>query len=180
MAPLSGPAPTAHQHAPLIVTAALDKTAFAFFDTQRRRHFPPARNQLTAHLTLFHALPPSQAADIIARLKLLTRGEPPIPAEATGLINLGGGVAYRIHAPALDRLREALVDAWLPLLSAQDRSGFRPHITIQNKAKPAEAKALVAALTATFTPIRFTITGLDLWHYLGGPWAAAASCRFQP
>lgn len=94
-------------------------------------------------------------------------------------MNLGRGVAYRIQAPLLDRLREALVDAWLPLLSAQDRAGFRPHITIQNKAEPAEAKALSSALTATFEPVRFTIVGLDLWRYLGGPWKAAGQFRFR-
>ena len=168
-----------HPHAPLILTAALDRQAFAFFDAQRRRYFPPERNQLAAHLTLFHALPPSQHADIAARCKLLTRGEPPIAAEATGLINLGKGVAYRIHAPALVTLRAALADAWLPLLSAQDRGGFAAHITIQNKAEPAAAKALLTALQATFTPIRFTLPGLDLWHYLGGPWEGAGSFRLR-
>ena len=134
---------------------------------------------MSAHLTLFHALPPSQLDDIIARCRLLTRGESPIAAEAIGLINLGKGVAYRIHAPALDRLREDLAQAWLPLLSAQDRSGFRAHITIQNKAEPLTARALLAALTACFTPVRFTITGLDLWRYLGGPWEAAGAFRFR-
>lgn len=178
MAGLNDP-PAQPSHAPLILTAALDKAALAFFDTQRCRHFPPQCNQLTAHLTLFHALPPSAEADILTRCKLITRGERAIPAEATGLMNLGGGVAYRIHAPALDRLREALVDAWLPLLSAQDRAGFRPHITIQNKVPPAEAKALINALAATFAPVRFTITGLDLWRYLGGPWEPIASSRFR-
>ena len=44
---------------PLIVTAELGPADFAWLDAQRRAHFPPERNQLAAHLTMFHALPPS-------------------------------------------------------------------------------------------------------------------------
>ena len=43
--------------APLIVTALLDEQAQEWFDRLRRNHFPPARNHLDAHLTLFHRLP---------------------------------------------------------------------------------------------------------------------------
>ncbi len=170
---------TLHPHAPLILTATLNKPAFAFFDTMRRRHFPPERNQLSAHLTLFHALPPSQYEDIVSRCRMVTRGERAIEAEATGLFNLGKGVAYRVHAPALERLRAGLAEAWLPLLSAQDRGGFAAHVTIQNKVEPEAAKALLADLRATFAPVRFTIPGLALWRYIGGPWEAAASFAFR-
>jgi len=170
---------TQHPHAPLILTAAIDKAAFAFFDGQRSRYFPPERNQLSAHLTLFHALPPSQADEVAVRCRLLARGQPPVAAQATGLMNLGKGVAYRVQAPELVRLRAELADAWLPLLSAQDRGGFSPHITIQNKAEPATARALLAALAATFEPIRFQVVGFDLWRYFGGPWEAAGSFGFR-
>ncbi len=110
---------------------------------------------------------------------MMARGQSPIAAQATGLMNLGRGVAYRLHAPELDRLRAELADAWLPLLSAQDRGGYRARITIQNKAEPAQAKALLTALAATFEPIRFTIGGLELWRYLGGPWSAAGRFAFR-
>ena len=42
----------------LIVTAAMGAEDFAWLDRQRRAYFPPERNQLSAHLTMFHALPP--------------------------------------------------------------------------------------------------------------------------
>ena len=44
--------------APLIVTATLPPSEFAWADALRRAHFPPERNYLQAHVTLFHALPP--------------------------------------------------------------------------------------------------------------------------
>ena len=43
--------------APLILTLRFDGEAFARLDDLRRAHFPPERNQIPAHLTLFHALP---------------------------------------------------------------------------------------------------------------------------
>ena len=46
---------------PLIVTALLDEAAQQRFDRLRRSHFPPERNHLDAHLTLFHRLPDAPA-----------------------------------------------------------------------------------------------------------------------
>ena len=45
--------------APIIVTALIGAPDFAFLDALRRAHFPPDRNHLRAHLTLFHHLQPS-------------------------------------------------------------------------------------------------------------------------
>lgn len=45
--------------APYIVTAELPGDVLAFADGLRRAHFPPERNWLVAHATLFHALAPS-------------------------------------------------------------------------------------------------------------------------
>jgi hypothetical protein len=39
-----------------ILTAELDPASFAWLDWLRREHFPPERNLLPAHLTLFHRL----------------------------------------------------------------------------------------------------------------------------
>ena len=169
----------AQLHAPLILTAAFDKPSFERFQTLRRAHFPPERNIVPAHLTLFHALPASEAASVANRCRLVTRGEPPIETRVTGLFNLGKGVAYRIEAPALARLRAELADAWTPLLTQQDRAGFHPHVTIMNKAEPDAAKALLAQMQPGFTPWSFNLIGLDLWRYLGGPWEAAGAFRFR-
>jgi len=39
-----------------ILTAEMDDDSFAWLAGLRRRHFPPERNFLPAHLTLFHRL----------------------------------------------------------------------------------------------------------------------------
>jgi hypothetical protein len=91
-----------------------------------------------------------------------------------GLRSLGGGVAYRATCPALSLLREGLAQVWSRWLSAQDRQGFRAHVTIQNKVLPAAASALLKTLEADFVPREGRVVALALWHYRGGPWEAAA------
>ena len=175
---LNASAARAVASAPLILTATIERAAAERFEAERRRYYPPDRNLVRAHVTLFHALPPSSAADVTARCRMIARGTAPIAAEATGLFSLGRGVAYRIHAPELERLRAELADAWWTLLSAQDQARIRPHVTIQNKAEPAAAKALLASLQPAFAPIRFAFVGLELWRYVGGPWDPAGAFRF--
>jgi len=161
--------------APIIVTALLGAADFAWADALRRRHFPPERNQVPAHLTLFHQLPPSVAAELRTRLARETRGVAPPPARLAGVQKLGRGVAYRVESDALAAVRARLADAFLPLLTPQDAGGWRPHITIQNKADPAAARALHDALLAEFAPRPLVIRGLAAWWYRGGPWEPLSS-----
>jgi len=79
-------------------------------------------------------------------------------------------VAYELSSPELLALRRELVRSWEPWLGAQDRQGFKPHITVQNKVSPERARALQKELQASFTPFEIRGVGLSLWRYLGGPW----------
>lgn len=155
--------------APLIVSALFGPSDLAWLDGLRRAHFPAHRNQLPAHLTLFHHLPPSIEAELRQRLGAAARERAPV-AEAAGLLNLGGGVAIRIVAPALVALREALADAFAGLLVPQDMAAWRPHVTIQNKVTADAARALLRTLEPDFRPRRVVIVGLAAWRYRGGPW----------
>ncbi|WP_066650666.1 MULTISPECIES: 2'-5' RNA ligase family protein [Sphingomonas] len=156
--------------APIIVSALFGAPDFAWLDGLRRTHFPPERNVIAAHLTMFHHLAPDLAAELKQRLAAETRGVPAPRARIAGLINLGQGVAFRIESPELEAVRARLADAFVTMLTPQDRAGWRPHVTIQNKVTPAEAKALLAKLSAEFAPRPLAITGLASWWYRGGPW----------
>jgi 2'-5' RNA ligase len=158
--------------APLILTLGLDAVSFTRLDALRRAHFPPERNYLSAHLTLFHALPGTMLAEISANLETLTTGTP-LPLHFDGLRSLGRGVAFTVESPALVQLRGLLASAWHGLLGPQDRQGFRPHVTVQNKVEPADARALLAALEGGFAPWDGQGVSLLLWHYRGGPWEPA-------
>jgi hypothetical protein len=63
---------------PLIVTALLDEAAQERFDRLRREHFPPERNHLAAHLTLFHRLPDDPEVD---RALAVEACRPPLTAQ---------------------------------------------------------------------------------------------------
>ena len=164
--------------APIIVTALFGKADAAWFDGLRRAHFPPERNQLEAHLTMFHHLAPSLEMELKHRLAGETRGVKPPQAWAASLISLGGGVAFRIESPELADIRDRLAEAFAPMLMPQDRAGWRPHVTIQNKVPPQEAKALLHKLEADFRPRPVAIAGLASWWYRGGPWAPLSRHMF--
>jgi len=164
--------------APIIVTALMGKADSAAFDALRRRHFPPERNQLAAHLTMFHHLPPSLEDELKRRLAEMTRGASPPEARVAGLISLGQGVAFRIESAALFEIRAELADAFAGVLTPQDRAGWRPHITVQNKVEPAAARVTLAELARDFRPRPLAIAGLASWWYRGGPWAPLSRHMF--
>ena len=162
----------------LIVTAELAPPDLAWLDQLRRGHYPAERNQLPAHLTMFHALPPSAEGEVRSTLARLGHGSPP-RASIEGLMDLGGGVALRVVSPDLDRIRHDLADHFTGLLGAQDAGGWRPHVTIQNKVSPREARSLLAKLERDFRPCRLAVSGLGLYRYLGGPWERLAVTAFR-
>lgn len=162
----------------MIVTALFGTEDQAGFDRLRTAHFPPDRNLLPAHLTLFHHLPPGVLAELKRRLTTETRGAPAPTARVAGLMNLGRGVAIRIESPALEAIRNRLADAFAPLLTPQDAAGWRPHVTVQNKVAPAEARATLSALQADFRPRPVRIAGLATHYYRGGPWEPVSRHMF--
>lgn len=164
--------------APIIVTAVIGGEDFTYLDSLRRAHFPPERNHLRAHITLFHHLPPSIEHELCALLQDEARGCDP-QARLASLINLGGGVAFRVDSPDLDDIRAALAGRFAPLLMPQDRNPWRAHVTVQNKVKPAQARALLTDLAGDFRPRPLALAGLAAWWYRGGPWEPIAAYAFR-
>ena len=72
--------------APLILTAELPEDLHARFTDLRTEHFPPERNYLEAHVTLFHALP-AQCEDEVRRYLARLVGETaPVEGRVEGLM----------------------------------------------------------------------------------------------
>jgi 2'-5' RNA ligase superfamily len=164
--------------APIIVTALIGEPDFTILDGLRRAHFPPARNFLRAHLTLFHHLPPSAERELLGALRTETR-EPAPDARLASLINLGRGVAFRVESPGLAEIRARLADRFEPMLVPQDANPWRAHVTVQNKVDPAVSRALLAELQADFMPRPLRLKGLAAWWYRGGPWEEIAQFSFR-
>ena len=162
----------------LIVTAEIAQGDFSWLEGLRRAHYPPERNRVPAHLTMFHAVAPSAEAELCSRVSRIVRRNPP-RAEIAGLMDLGGGVAFHVVSPDLDVIREELSHDLHGLLGAQDSGGWRPHITIQNKVAPKAARSLKESLERTFRTRNLGISGLGIYRYLGGPWEKIAVYPFR-
>jgi len=165
--------------APLIVTAELGPADLARLDGLRRRHFPPERNQLAAHLTIFHAIPALLEPELKQRLAAIAASAPLPAATLAGLMDLGGGVAFRVVSDDLDDIRDDLGEAFRGSLTQQDSHGWRPHVTIQSKVAPKVARALLAELERGFEPRPLVIAGLAYHQYEGGPWRPGQRYAFR-
>ncbi|QNF34600.1 2'-5' RNA ligase family protein [Adhaeribacter swui] len=153
---------------PRILTLQLEESGFSYFNDLRKKHFPAQINYLDAHVTLFHHLPAE--SEILQVLETLTSQQPHITLQVTSIFKLGRGIAFKLESKALMQIQAQLKQQWYNWLTPQDRQGFRPHVTVQNKVTPAEAQALYDKLIATFNSFTVQGVGLSLWEYLGGPW----------
>src|SRR6476660_3770173 len=155
--------------APLILTLVLDAEAEHFFNELRKQYFPPERNFLAAHLTLFHHLPPDKPKIFDAVTKLCVQQER-ITLHVTDVVSIGSGVAYKLKSETLQLLHKQLQQQWSPWLIPQDRQTLWPHVTVQNKVAPQVAHELLQNLKKSFVPFEVSGCGLRLWNYLNGPW----------
>jgi hypothetical protein len=158
---------------PLIVSAVLAEPAQSALDALRARHFPPERNHLAAHVTVFHALPGERESLVADALAAAVERE--APAAVVGPArSLGRGVALRVEAPDVLGWRAAVVERWAGWLTPQDRGKRELHVTVQNKVTPEAARTLLHDLAAR--PIEHTrVVALALWIYDGGPWLPAGT-----
>ena len=157
-----------------ILTAEMDEMSFAWLDGLRREHFPPERNVLSAHLTLFHQLSPAQ----VARLRLIERPCAPVELRFDRVVFLGFGVALGVQSAELERLRSKARAEIGGEFSRQDAQPWKPHVTVQNKVTAESARQLHHALARGFSERVGAATGLLIWQYLGGPWKMADRIAF--
>ncbi len=160
-----------------ILTLQLDPASQAHFNHLREQHFPPARNVIDAHVTLFHTLP--EEPFIAKEIALTAASWDPFTVNVSGLRSLGKGVAYTLESSLLLTLHGRLAAAFAEHLSPQDRQKFQPHIVVQNKSTSEAARTLLRDLRACFVPRDLRGDGLTLWHYRNGPWELARSFSFS-
>jgi hypothetical protein len=163
----------------LIVTAELPGDLAAWANRLRHAHYPPGRNSVAAHVTLFRALPPSCESEVRAALAGSGRDHAPLPARLDGVMSLGIGTALRIASPAMLALRDDLAERFRGLLTPQDQHTPRLHVTVQNKVTEEEARTLQAELSRTVEPRDFRFPGLALHRYRDGPWEPVRRWSFR-
>lgn len=168
---------------PFIVTAALPPDLAGFAEGLRRAHFPPERNHLHAHVTLFHAFAPSLLEELRDYLPRVVAEFAAPEGAVKGVMDLRTGTAIALDAPQLLGLRAIIAEHFRGSLTDQDLHEPRPHITIQNKVTKGEARALQAGLGPVLAPWiakgPFAFPALELWRYRGGPWEPLKTCAFR-
>ncbi|WP_164114317.1 2'-5' RNA ligase family protein [Sphingorhabdus sp. Alg239-R122] len=167
------------KNAPIIMTALMGDADFAWANRLRQQHFPPERNFLDAHITLFHHLPPQMLPEIRQRVKDMVAVFAQPEAWLHDVMLQGKGVAYRLDCEGLMNIRDELAENFAGMLTPQDQARPRLHITVQNKVTPAESKALHEQLVAEFEPRPFAIKGIGLYYYRGGPWEEIGRYSFR-
>ena len=167
------------QAAPFIVTAELPGDILAWADALRRAYYPPERNKLAAHVTLFHSFAPSLREELRGYLPQVAAEHAPPSARIAGLMDLGRGTAIELTCEHMLAIREEIADHFHGSLTEQDRHQPRLHVTVQNKVTKEEARALQRALEPGMEKRGFHFTGLGLHLYRGGPWEALGNWRFR-
>jgi hypothetical protein len=164
---------------PFIVTADLPPAIQGWADGLRRAHYPPERNKISAHVTLFHAFAPSLRDELRGVLAGLA-GEFAAPtATLSGIMPLGTGTALAIDSPGMLWVREMIAEHFHGALTSQDSHAPRLHITIQNKVTAQTAKVLQRQLAATLEPRSFTFHGLGLHLYRDTHWDTVGTWSFR-
>ncbi|KAI5477511.1 hypothetical protein MNV49_006296 [Pseudohyphozyma bogoriensis] len=164
---------------PFVLTLLLDPATQSHLDSLRRAHFPPHRNHLAAHLTLFHALPASSLASIKADLAHLCDLTTEFEVKVGPVFKLSNrGVGIDVESPEGKKtqwLRAKLLKRWISQgveLTNQDRMNFtRPHVTIQNKVTEEEAKDTFEVVNKDWKGWRGKALGFGLFEYQkSGKW----------
>ncbi len=102
-----------------IITAELDERSFQGLNQLRKAHFPPERNQLDAHVTLFHQLPLELVLG--SEIEIPKR---PIDVQFTKPFFMGAGTAIEVESGALTKLRSQIALTFPTHLTAQDRQAI--------------------------------------------------------
>ncbi len=162
----------------MIVTAVLGAADFLWADALRRDYYPPERNQLPAHLSLFRHLPPGLGSELKRELGNFARGPRP-QARVEGVMALAQGVAISVRSADLMAIWGELAARFTGLLMPVDQAEPRFHITVQNKVSTQVARETRQILEESVTLRPLVIQGLACWRYMGGPWAPVGSYGFR-
>jgi hypothetical protein len=169
---------------PLIVTLRLDKATEKILTDLRTKYFPKHRNFLSAHITLFHALPATHSpmySQILTSLASSTapftvgiKNPFPIGKKGVGL-NISSFKLRGLHDELLRRFKDEGVE-----LTEQDRSKLMAHVTVQNKVGEQEAGRTLEEVRKMWMDRGARAEGFVIWRYeVGGEWTWLREFEFK-
>jgi hypothetical protein len=144
MSPLVPPA------GPLILTLTLDKASHQFLTGLRSKYFPPHRNFLSAHVTLFHAISPQRIQELDGYLNDICKeqkgwevfiGEPKKMGKGGVMVSVRerpSGTIEAIREELVSNLKRNTQRDQEKLTDQDQRRMGKPHVTVLNKAESEE------------------------------------------
>jgi hypothetical protein len=158
-----------------ILTLQLDQRADPYYQDLRLRYYPPERNIVPAHVTLFHRLPDNDHVWEAIRETALATACFQLAKPVSR--SIGRGVAVFFESSAAVKLRNGLSLQLDSYLIEQDRQRFQPHIVLQNKSDSATARLTLAEIKGE-NLLEPWARGMTLWRYQNGPWEHACDFPF--
>ncbi|ORY82475.1 hypothetical protein BCR37DRAFT_379468 [Protomyces lactucae-debilis] len=165
-----------HDIRPRILSLRLEASTLEALTSIRKAHFPSQASELGAHVTLFHAIPPSSEADLVEVLTqgALLRSPFSLTIGHVKMNKSGSIILLPLYSQDLKKVVEAVQEKLEGVLSAQDAQRFHTaHITLCNKRTPTDTQErfpiVQSALhKAGLSPkTLLTASQLDLWEYRG-------------
>lgn len=135
---------------PIVITLTLDKQTHHFLTSLRKKYFPPHRNHLEAHVTLFHAIPAHRYHEVSQEIQTICSRTAPwevFVSEPRRMGNSGVMVSVRDRRQSIEWLHRKLlkfledgIKEDRDRLTEQDKKhwGKVAHVTIQNKVEKEE------------------------------------------
>jgi hypothetical protein len=164
----------------LVLTLALDPISTSRFEELRRRYYPPERNRVPAHVSIFHKLPGGEhEPETLASVSAISQETKRCPLPLVGLRSLGYGWAVFFDESPLLELYAKLRSTFEDVLINQDKQRWRPHLVIQNKVTLAQSRASLPLMEHEALPSVVQAVGLQTWRYQDGYWETLACAFFS-
>ncbi len=164
---------------PYILCLKMDAVSLQRLSAWRKQYFPPERNFLEAHLTLYHRLPFTATQLILSTLKTFAQNQLVFPLSFEELTHQGGFLGIKAAPSEVLQVKGALDRAFDLWLAPQDRQKIMPHVTVMNNAPPEATGEALRLLKQEFAPWQGRAEGLQLFRYRQGPWEWVADFLFQ-
>lgn len=166
-----------------VLTLQTDAALHEAITSLRNRYFPSELNKLSAHLTLFHALPGSRLESHIAPvLQNITQeiNAYPIATEEPFRLKRGIGITVSDVGKHTATIYRHLQNKWHDFLSKQDGRPLKLHYTIMNKvADDRHVETALREICESFCKQSGHAVGLALWTYDRGWWKDPSFFEFR-
>jgi 2'-5' RNA ligase len=169
-----------------VLTLRTDRAHHDRMSAMRDKYFPPERNTVRAHLTLFNALPESKMkSSIVPLLQEVAAATGPFRIRVKRPFQMkegfGVNMSPREGPPPLKDLLVKLRGTWKEegFLSDQDSAPRGMHYTLMNKVSDKEKlEAAFEEFKESWTGDEGIVDGLELFRYHKGRWYWTQSFEF--